>query len=768
MKVTKFVALMVALAAGSASAAGTAAGTLIKNVATATFTNPVGGQKVSIKSNEVITQVLAKPRFDVVFADATDDGGNQNKGDTTTVVKRGFIPGSLVTTEYAVTNTGNVDLSVAIARDEDNKGAGNKDPEFVKYYAVTADANKDGNLSQDEINQAQEITKVDVAKDGEVKFFQVIKVPASALPTDTFAASPEGKVVGTGYNIAAGQNGVDPSVTLFEGQTITSDAGGANFRIEKNPAENSDLQYVRVELITPAITNTPTNPGIPNIPVNPTNPQDPNKNPPKPTNPGNNVVPPPTTTGPVGPQTPGSGTPNKPTNPTIPNPNDPNTNVPTKPGYTDPSRPSVTGTPIVKVDADNQAAYPVGDKDTTDDVVTFVNDTKNGGTANDQVTIEVQKGTPLPAGVTATVNAVYRNGQFVPDENPTKEGYQVTIRPNETVSYTTKVTYPDNDNSPTKREPIVVKLDVISGNNNTVKATTTDTIYPPAMLFADTSDKLGGTQVVQTQRVVPGAANNNNTSDTTNDKDSRAVFPMDVANTGAYNDSYTLTGEVTLNGEKVAVKYFDKNGVELPQSNEGKHVTPVLAPGEEVTVYAVVDVKAGVPAGEYEVNQTAKGNYSEIEIKDTNNKIVVAAAGELVIGKFTQSPTAYPIAAETEFIILGGTVQNNKVEKSIANPENYSASIQTSYLPGVAYNYKIIAKSFLNAQVPDLALGDIVDENLTVNSVSCQRFGANGVALGNAVPGQFVAQGNKTNATCAPVALNTNESYEMTLNVQIK
>lgn len=820
MKVNKVLALMVALAAGAASAAGTTAGTTINNTASANYDNPAydpakptdpitNPKGLTSTSNTVTTTVLPKPSFDVVFKGETPtDGGTQNTlADTTKTYSA--TPGQPIVTTYTAKNTGNVDLNINLAADTDNS-AGASAGQTVVYYPLAADTNNDGTLSPAEIAAAnaanapaniKPITSIvvkadDTAGSHSQDFFQVVTVPTNAAPGAVFGASPEGSVTGTTAETTLADGTKIPangfSGTLYEQQTTTTTNGTTTIDTTTTPV-NTDLQYVKITANTPNLTNTtppitPTNPNpgtpTPNDPNNPTtpiaNPKDPN----------GNVVIPPTQTGnfpndPTQPGVPTSGTPN---DPTSPNDTPGTSNHPSVPGYIDPTGPGGTTnpTPIHVIDTNNQAAYPPADDKKTDpnnnpDKVTFANVVTNGGTQADTVTIGLPTITNSPANTSATVTAVYIDGVLVPDEDPNTPGYQVTIPAGKAATYTTTVTYPDNDNSATTRPAIEIKVPVTSGlNPNAPAVTTTDTIYPPAMQFGDTTAALGAVttptpvQVINPTVQLPAISTTDplktttagdGTGATVATGNNRAVFGMDVANTGAYNDSYTLSGTVDFGNGPVAVRYFDDKGVELPKNSAGQYITPVVATGAEIKVYAVVDVPAGTAPKDYTLSQTAVSNFSGITVNDTNDIIRVAVAGDIVVAKFTQTTDGQPAAGTQYAVGNPATVSTTAPAASVVNvtnPVGYNGlageQANTNYQPGVPYQYQIIAKNGYNKDVTNFALTDTLNDALTYISATCT---VNGADIGApTVAGQKV--------TCPASTLPAGGTANLTIKVQVK
>lgn len=664
----KFFALAVALALGVAAAEGTPAGTDIKNTATATYANPAdpNGPSLSSTSNEVVTKVLPKPDFDIVFQGNTPtDGGTQNAIGTTTSSTPNTTPGSDVDTPYTVLNNGNVPLTVNLAADTTGAASG----QTVEYY-----------LASDLTTPITSVTlPVDdpatPADEGKVEIVQRIKVPATAAPADVFGASPEGTVAGTGTTSTG--NGYATGSTNYE---------------EAKP-ENDDLQFHKVTMFTPGVTTSPN----PNSPTNPTNPD------------GTTATPIPNDPVPVPTLAPGDTDPTKDTPPTE-----------EKPGY--PSSGDPTPTPIIpNLNGNIQEAYPKADPDTTPDQVTFTNTVKNTGTTADKVQLfpkeAVNPDGTLKPNYTydpATATFTQPDGtkvQFLDPKTgqpiPQKDGSlypEVDVPAGSEVYYQTRITFPDPDDSNTIA-PITVEIGVDSLNDAGVSpdATTTNKIYPPAAEFGDSTTPQGAdaspTPVQNVDPSKPVGAPLTSPDGT----DSTAVFPMDVVNNGAYTDSFKLKGSVDINGTTVPVKYVDATtGAELAKDSNGDYITPVVAPGTEYKALAVIDVPSTAPSGDYTVQQSATGNYSTIPMTDNNDIIRVAVAGQVAVAKFTaKAPTA----------------AGSETENGITNPADFTAQ-PTEAKPGDTLSYRIIGKNNYNAAADKFALCDVVPLNTTFESVA--------------------------------------------------
>ena len=706
---TKILALMAALAAGVAGAAptpnttSTTAGTSISNTASATFTDPTTNTDApAVKSNEVLTTVLALPSFDVVYDDGTADGGTQTALGTTTTVINNALPGQVVNTKYDLVNNGNTPLTVMLSANTTDSATGLS----VKYLDASGNEfPKNGN---------NYIVTLPAGAAGVVAVTQQLTVPANAPANAVYGASPEGSVAGTGT--ATTQNGVPAGSTLYEGQTVSNGA------VVQTPAQGADLQFVKVTTFAPTLTGAPNAAG-------PTNPVAPD---------GTTSATPPALGNVNVPTVPaGTATPTQ-SNPTVTTPN----------GYlatpTSTQDPTSGGTPIV-VDTTNnrQVAYPKADNDnnpttanaagqTNDqagkvDVVTFTNQLKNTSTTNSDTVQLFPTGSDglLLAGTTfdaATGTFTLANGVQVRFLGPNTGAAitvaagatypTVTVPAGGTVVYRTEVTLPDdNDNARINVVGIMVGADSLKDADTKSDATTLNLIYQGAAQFGDSTDgTLGAVPTpAPVQQVVPGANTGTNT-DTTNAADNVAVFPMDVANTGAYNDSYTLsvTGVTPGLPAGATVTYVDSTGAALPTNGAGNYVTPVVAAGTEIKVYAVITVPTGTAAGSYVVSQKAVGNYSTIVMTDLNDVIQVGAVGSVAVAKFTQD---------------GTTAANTSSQRGINNPTGFTDGT-TTVLPQGNIVYRIIGKNNYNSPVTNFALNDTVPTNTTFQAASLSIGGA--------------------------------------------
>lgn len=641
----KVLALMGALAAGSALGVGTTSGTVINNQASATYTDPATGAAAlppagspagtpPVVSNTVATTVLPVPALDIVYkgqASTTNNDGTAPGGADANFSKTGILPGANVDTAYTVLNNGNVSGYVVTLNNGTtaapvNGVVNNPSGVVVQYFLAT------------DTGFTTPITSVTVPASGQVDIVQRIKVPTTAAVGTVISVSPYGTA-------AAG--------TDVKGNAYAAVDEAANVNVPATPAANKDLEFTDVTVFTPSVTNTP-----PTIPASTT------------------VVTPPTGNAAV------------PTNPVSPPGTPGDATDPSAPGYIDPGNAS---TPIT-VSGGNQIAYPPADANSTPDVTTFNNVVTTptaAGTPADTISLFPTDATGNPIGTNNNDGSFTLPGGVVvkflkPDGTPLptavnpadNKTYPVVTTPagGGTAAYRTQITYPDpNPNTNTAADtdnpvPLVLLVGADSTNDADIKAnaTTTDSIYPAAAQFGDVPSsgstpnkpRVGPGDAAQV--VVPGTtpAASGTAPSTGNAADSTAVFPMLLANTGEYGDTYTLSGTVPVkltDGSTVyvPVRYVDAAGNPLPSGtavappagapagtpNTPTYISPLVGPNSTATVFAVIDVPANAAATGATpllVSQTATGNFSTIVLTDNNDQISVGSIGGIVITK-TQS-----------------------------------------------------------------------------------------------------------------------------------
>lgn len=612
------VALMAALAAGGAAAKGTPAGTTITNTATASYTDPTTGVAVATPTESNTVSTTVLAKPDFdIVYRSTLGDGTTATGTLPAGYEVQVLPGGEIATAYYVQNNGNVNNYV-VQIAANTAGTANA-PTSVLYYR---DVSGDGLLSTSERNLGP-VTNVTVPVDD------------PATPQDEGVVSliqvikvPAAAAAGATYS-ASPQGTAD----VFSGTAIAPQTEAS-----------TDLQYSRALVYTPSVLNN-----VIDGDSGTAGQQDPTST----------VTPP------------GQGTP--------------------VPGYVDPSRPT---TDIIVITPDNQIALPRADADAADDTVTFVNSLTNGGTMNDTINLfptdkvgsgGVPIGTVDAGGVFTLANGVKvrftdTSGAALP-VGP--DGYPVLSVPaGQTLNYRTVVTYPDYDSNPALDPagvPVIIGVD--SGNDAGVVAedTSTDTVYPSHLQFGDSTPGVGATPTPDpVQTVVPGEPTGTATGTAT---DSSAVFPMDVANTGEYRDTYTLTGTVvvpvtgaggTVTNQTVNVRYFvDTNADGQPDTElsfvtngDGTrtYTTPVVLANAELKVFAVVDVPAAAQTTTVagvttllKVNQSVTATYSGITRQDNNDQIAVNPVGGIALTKSEPASArpgdtlSYTITAKNNF-----------------------------------------------------------------------------------------------------------------------
>lgn len=741
---TKLIALMALLAAGSAGAATTQtqANTLITNQAEATFTvpdpaapnDPTKGESVTVKSNVVTTYVKPVPLFDVTYDSGKTDGTTlTGTGDAAPLSSGVKKPGEVVTTTYKLVNNGNTPLTVNLRADTTGSDTA---PTDVAYTFATCDGTA---ITATPVGGVYSVTVPSVNNGATTCDDTIITVTQTFTVPDVtrdkiVGASPEAWVVGTGATVSATGvtgNGYDPN----------------SLNYEDGKTENADLQFVKVQFFVPSVNVDPSTTTDPTTPKNPD---------------GSTATPPTVVTTTTPPVVLGVTTP---------------TNPPT---YT-------SGTTLVLIDGDIQRAYPKVDPDPNPDFVTFTNTITS--TQNDTLQLF-----PTNADGTFNTNWSYdaATGTFTKDsqtiqfldpvtgavikKGPGATYPTITVAKDSTVYFQTKVTYAENDTN-LWTDPITIVVGADSLGDSGIVAEnpdprdgglTTDIIYPAAAQFSDhdttnhqaTNEAVN--ELVDTSATTTGAYNSTAINDRT------ASFPMDLVNNGQYTDTFTLEGSVV--GQTWTVKYYDASGNQI--------TTPVsVTAGQEIRVYAVVDVLEGTAAGLYTVNQKATGTYSTIFRDDTNDTITVKTSGALVIGKFTA--TSDTVAANNHYITgnpgtvnvtpAGGQVPSN----GVGNPANYTA-YATTHAPAVAYTYQIIAKNTYNSTVSNVTLTDDLNANLNFVGATCYVYKDVKGTLSDYTDDEIVTSktcsvpnvGNRLTTTA--VSLASGEYVVLTVTVNVK
>lgn len=457
----------------------------------------------------------------------------------------------------------------------------------------------------------------------------VTTVAAGSTPTSTTTTA----AIAPGTTLTLTETFTTPSVP---GNYFTSPVGvSINYSNSAVDATNTQLATAPALDQTKALTDTDN---VNKTTVTTTTPVlgGPDQNP----NDGS-VITNPTT--PVTVPTPGTG-PGNPTN-TTPVSGTPGSS--TGPGYTTPTGPGGT-TPVV-VNGNNQYAFPKADAPdtTTPDSVTMTGTVGNPNpTPTDYVlnpgpnyTYDPNTGTWVGnAGTPAegtTVKFTDASGTALPC---TAAGCTLNVPAGSTGNYQTVVTYPDTESPTAKTAPITVPVTVNGAGPVNF------TVLPPNVTFGNSNGTTAGVDsaVRDVSTVQPSVA-------------TCFVYPMDVANTGTYTESYALSASTSV--PSGSIKYVKT----IPTATTAAGVlsaadcatvtsapaltsTDPIAAGSEQTVYAIVTVPSGTAAGTYTISQSVTGNTSgTVKSFNTDTATVNPLSGSgLDITKTVSPTTANP------------------------------------------------------------------------------------------------------------------------------
>ncbi|THF68067.1 hypothetical protein E7T06_18305 [Deinococcus sp. Arct2-2] len=629
--------LVVALAAGSAAAAGTPAGTPISNIATASFIDPNDGTtpKTS-QSNIVTTTVLPKPGFDVNFSGTTVDGNTPVAPVTGATSGAGYYPadymkkdvvpttaGTNVDTKYTLVNTGNNINPVSLVADVSGKTA--------TGIALTGPA-------LPTVEYYLDLNGNGVIEPGDTQLTGPVSIPVD----DPLTPGDEGKVTiiqrikiptlapkGSEYFVS-------PQGTGQQYITATSTTDPAYVE------PSTDLQYTYIKIANPSVDIVPpadTDPSTPTI------------------------------TPPVPGTVPGTGGPVT----------DPNTYVPPA---NPPGGPATTPGTIVAIDpaTGDQTAYPPADTNPAPDVVTFVSQVTNNGTIPDAVVLIPPTG--LPPGTIVTL--LDGNGNpITPDANG---NFPLgVIAPGGSVPFRVIVTYPDPDGGTTPIPSIPVIIGVDSGNDPDLTPNTsgTFTVNPPNVIFGDTNGSTATPTNFPNETVVPGTPTGTGTAQT----DSSAVFPMSIVNTGAYPESYTIAGSVTIkvinpntgviSDQVISVMYYlaDVNG---NPTGPALTTTSVVAPGVQLKLVAVINVPINAASTNANgvntpllISQALAGTFSGIARSDNNDTLTISVVNS--------GPSGIEIA-KTQTSANSNALPGNDIQYQIVAKNNFNAQVRGFFL----------------------------------------------------------------------------------------
>ena len=693
-------AVLLALALASlAFAQQTPAGTQIQNQATAEYVDS-SGETQTTNSNQVVT--IVQQVYDVAITpDGTVDAPGQSQDAT---------PGSTVYFPYTLTNEGNGSDSFTLTSDvatDDTPGVGT--PIFY------LDNSGDGEVQSGE----PVVTSVDnLGAGGSVKLIMAYQIPTDSSAGDTVIASPIGTSQGddeapiasddNNYhqtNVVQGaalratktvdQANADPGDTLTYTVTVTNtgsaDAtnvvisdelpGGVTYvSATATPANTVDFDAgtstvsttfatinsgQAVELEITATVNDDTLPGdLANTATitydddqgNPRTPVDTN-----------------TTTTTVLPEAGVAVGPNGDPLDGLDGDDDTAISYTSSEGYT------ITG-------ADNADTQVLAEANAGTNV-SFINTVQNTGTDTD--TFNLSTTPTLPDG--ASVILTRLDGTPLTDTDNDGTVDSGPLAPGENFSFITRVVLPSN--VPAEGDAAVnaaeVTVTATSSLNPDVSDDTTNVIQDIAGPDVEIGNDDGDNDTVSEDGINRIVEPGESTS-----------FPMDIVNNGGSDDNFDLTGTVDFtdsagNTITVPVTYYpadaDADGDGLLSPDEIAASAPItntgtVNPGEDVSVFAVVEVPAEAVPGQSTLSQSVSSPLSGANDSFAANTITVAEDAT-----FTFSPDRNGTAPSPGTVIYQHTLENTgnvnitDIEFSAVSSGNTTGFTYTYSYDGTTY-----------------------------------------------------------------------------------
>lgn len=316
--------------------------------------------------------------------------------------------------------------------------------------------------------------------------------------------------------------------------------------------------------------------------------------------------------------------------------------------------------------------------------VTFTNTLQNTGNRTD--TFELTQTNNFPAGTTVVFKDA--NGNTLPDADGDGNPEVPGLAPNATADIQVIVTLPAGTTAPQLAGLPSVVITTTSQNDPTKSDKTTDIIEVkvPGLSFGDpTPNTPGGDPTIPGTPAVDVPGNPSNPVKPGNPETCtapvRSYLPMEIANLGSVDDTFTVTGTApvtvlnadgTVNPTPVIVPvtyYKDVNGdgkldagdTALQGGNTG-----TIKPGEEVKLIAVVDVPCAAAKQTITLNQEAKSNTNpNVKVPDTNDTITVGDnGGKPTVTKVVDLKEAKPGDTLT-YAIIGKNTTNANVTKAL-------------------------------------------------------------------------------------------------------
>ncbi|AWT34259.1 hypothetical protein GCM10008956_33400 [Deinococcus arenae] len=342
--------------------------------------------------------------------------------------------------------------------------------------------------------------------------------------------------------------------------------------------------------------------------------------------------------------------------------------TPTTPPYT-----SSEGVIITPSASDTQTAQATA----TTTAVTFTNTVQNTGNRPDVFDITAAL-TGFPSGATVTLlkpdatPLTDTDGDSVPDVG--------SLAPGQTANVLVRVTFPAGglpSGTPT------ATVTSTSSNDPTKKDDTRDLVNLPGLSFGNPTPTPGGDPTIPgtpeagtpgspTSPIIPPS------TCTTASPTIRSTVALEIANLGSAPDTFDVSGtatiKITTGPDVIApVRYFvDTNGNKALDSGEpaltdtngnGTADTGPLAPGAELKLIAAVDVPCAAAAQTITLKQTAKSPTTGVEVKDTNDTILVGKTDVAKPTKTVDKATAKPGDTLT-YTIIGKNTSNANVTKA--------------------------------------------------------------------------------------------------------
>ncbi|MCA9838827.1 MAG: DUF11 domain-containing protein [Trueperaceae bacterium] len=315
--------------------------------------------------------------------------------------------------------------------------------------------------------------------------------------------------------------------------------------------------------------------------------------------------------------------------------------------------------------ADDDDEQTVAEAD-AGDTVSFTNSVKNMGTASDTFNITLDlSGLNLSAGYSVVLTRL--DGTPLPDTDGDGTPDSGPLARTAEFDFIVKVFLPSNqDDSDGATTVHSVVVTATSSNDDAQSDTTTDTITDvkgPGVDFGNNTD-------TDVDGADDDAVDSALAVTRTQNPGTKAVFPMDVVNTGSRLDSYDLSGSVSFTSTSgatlsVNVVYYpasaDTSGDGTLSNAEITAATPITNTGlinpdtdAEITVFAVVAIPATATPQTATVSQSASSPLTGVSKGFNLDQITVNAVRD-----FTFNPDRNGTVPSPGTIIYQHSITNN-------------------------------------------------------------------------------------------------------------